>query len=926
MTLSLRSPGLTGNLAHLALWVMLAPLVGSAADYYVNSVDGADGNPGTVASPWKSIAKVNGYAFEPGDVVHFARGSQFVTGMVISRSGEPGKPITFTSYGTAAAPPRFTNPDSTALNGNAIQITGSHIIVEQLYFYDCAAPPPIGEMQPFGAAAVPAGDPLSSGAVMIAAGANHDIVRDVEITGSPLGIRVSGQHNLIARNFIHDNRAPATQPGGPVGIVVGNSSNEVSYNRIVDSGVQDKDNASIAILLDGRRYSKDDVSIHHNYSLRNGRFLEVAARAAEPRREAASEAFSVRNLRVSYNVSDEYGSFIRISVPEMSGVRLENNTIVLTRIGEEPASPRAAIDLSPIGRGVPDMLAYRNNIFFLGPGHQVSPHTDFPHDHNLYCRTDGIKQAWAILGSNASLGSGDRIANPRFIDYDTEYSRNPGSFRDLRLRNNSPAVDAGVNLGYTKDHDNNPVPTGAAPDIGAYEQGALLLVETPPKAIVEAAEPANWKLLAPKTPSNVSAAGRSYYLDSIKGSDDNPGTIAQPWRSLRSLSGRIFQPGDTIYFARGSEFIGGLAISSSGRQGSPITFTAYGSGPAPRFSNPDYGLLNGNAFQITGSYIVVDDLYFHHCATPPPGTRGGAQKIGAIFVKPEAQHVAVRNCELTKTPMTIHVYGRYCLISHNYIHDNDEWPSDVGWVAVGIMVCNSDNEVSYNLITRCWQPSATYGGGDGGAIELDDRTYPKANIFIHHNRSWANQGFLETVGGVTSIEDNIVVSYNVVDDYQSFILCGNCSNFRVENNTVIRVLNNGSWSGVFRFGRTYPASLRNNIFVVANAARVFEGRDTGTDLQMHDHNLFFGVDGTEEPQGKAVRLSDGEMVADPLFVDFANRDLHLRDGSPAIDAGINLGHSIDFENRPVPSGFAQDMGAYELRRVPQGGIERGQKP
>jgi hypothetical protein len=50
-----------------------------------------------------------------------------------------------------------------------------------------------------------------------------------------------------------------------------------------------------------------------------------------------------------------------------------------------------------------------------------------------------------------------------------------------------------------------------------------------------------------------------------------------------------------------------------------------------------------------------------------------------------------------------------------------------------------------------------------------------------------------------------------------------------------------------------------------------------------------------------------------MFVDFDNRDLRLREGSPAIDEGINLGHSIHFENRPVPLGFAPDLGAYETR-------------
>jgi len=56
---------------------------------------------------------------------------------------------------------------------------------------------------------------------------------------------------------------------------------------------------------------------------------------------------------------------------------------------------------------------------------------------------------------------------------------------------------------------------------------------------------------------------------------------------------------------------------------------------------------------------------------------------------------------------------------------------------------------------------------------------------------------------------------------------------------------------------------------------------------------------------------NGDKIGDPLFVDFKNRDLRLRAGSPAVDAGIDLGYKLDFDGNPIPSGSAPDMGAYE---------------
>ncbi|HUV58661.1 MAG TPA: choice-of-anchor Q domain-containing protein [Desulfatiglandales bacterium] len=50
-------------------------------------------------------------------------------------------------------------------------------------------------------------------------------------------------------------------------------------------------------------------------------------------------------------------------------------------------------------------------------------------------------------------------------------------------------------------------------------------------------------------------------------------------------------------------------------------------------------------------------------------------------------------------------------------------------------------------------------------------------------------------------------------------------------------------------------------------------------------------------------------IANPLFV--SSSDFHLQSSSPAIDAGMNVGISIDYDGNHVPSGIAPDMGAYE---------------
>ncbi|MCA9428078.1 MAG: hypothetical protein KC994_23570, partial [Candidatus Omnitrophica bacterium] len=56
---------------------------------------------------------------------------------------------------------------------------------------------------------------------------------------------------------------------------------------------------------------------------------------------------------------------------------------------------------------------------------------------------------------------------------------------------------------------------------------------------------------------------------------------------------------------------------------------------------------------------------------------------------------------------------------------------------------------------------------------------------------------------------------------------------------------------------------------------------------------------------------DGNIDADPLFVDPENGDFHLQAASPCIDAGTDTGLTTDFDGNPRPIGRF-DMGAFEF--------------
>jgi hypothetical protein len=83
--------------------------------YYVSSSTGSDGNPGTQASPFATIAKAVSMTLTAGDSVLFKRGDTWREVLNPLCSGAPGNPITFADYG-GGAKPKFWGSNQIAVN------------------------------------------------------------------------------------------------------------------------------------------------------------------------------------------------------------------------------------------------------------------------------------------------------------------------------------------------------------------------------------------------------------------------------------------------------------------------------------------------------------------------------------------------------------------------------------------------------------------------------------------------------------------------------------------------------------------------------------------------------------------------------------------------------------------------------------------
>ncbi|MWV43964.1 hypothetical protein GRF59_09990 [Paenibacillus sp. HJL G12] len=77
----------------------------SAATYYVDSVSGNDANSGTgETAAWKTLTKVNGVTFQPGDQILFKKGGSWTGTLWPKGSGADGLPIVIDSYGSGGMP------------------------------------------------------------------------------------------------------------------------------------------------------------------------------------------------------------------------------------------------------------------------------------------------------------------------------------------------------------------------------------------------------------------------------------------------------------------------------------------------------------------------------------------------------------------------------------------------------------------------------------------------------------------------------------------------------------------------------------------------------------------------------------------------------------------------------------------------------
>lgn len=390
--------------------------------YYVDATSGNDSNAGTSPSaPWKSLMKVSDAVLAPGDKVLFKRGETWTGTLSLKRSGTNSRRVVIGSYGTGALP---------IIQGgqSCVYVFSSFVTITQLQTQSCTW----GGIDIHGSDNRVEKSLLSNNAagVVVNAGANRNVIVDNEL-------RDNNRMSTLTQS-------PTNDDSGAFGIVVAGDDNEVAHNTISGSYAMSFDYGQDGAALEV--YGGQRNFFHHNVTSQNDTFAEMG----DPR--AADNVFAYNTVIstlpksfffVTRGPLDTFGPVLRTS--------LFNNSVYLP--GAESQGVVCYAGCST------DILTMRNNIVrAVGKvGYADGP---FVQSNNLF---SGGRFQGNLAGLTEPIVT---VLDPGFVD---------AGAGDLHLNGLSPAIDKGMDLGYSIDLDRLPVPVDgnsdgtAAPDIGAYE-------------------------------------------------------------------------------------------------------------------------------------------------------------------------------------------------------------------------------------------------------------------------------------------------------------------------------------------------------------------------------------------------------------------------------------------------------------------------
>ena len=426
------------------------------------------------------------------------------------------------------------------------------------------------------------------------------------------------------------------------------------------------------------------------------------------------------------------------------------------------------------------------------------------------------------------------------------------------------------------------------------------------------------------------------YVDSTVAQSGN-GSIEQPYKTVQEALDSLQNSTARTIYIRGNTtgeprvYQENISIPLSGTNNARYLLSAYNgesvvlSTTEPLRLNKDYWTIKSleidhnnsasDAIKISGSNIAIDSVVLRN------GSRDG------IDISQSARNINVRNS-------TIHNFvwkqgfDAHCIVANNGMESlviDGNTIYDCGGDGVQLFAQNSDNPNTYTKGITITNNTfyTTLGANSENAIDVKGAaglTIENNNIYgfnnkaiviqkgpqdikIRYNKIFNSDRGIEVRGEGGFYPINVDIINNIIYDiYGQYALKFDyVENVKVQNNTLFGIEGNP-----FRIEEEGVLSgyIQNNIISDGNSNSV-----SGTNNALVSHNGWFG-NSTAGP----LQSSTDVTGVSASFVDSANKDFRLKNGSLAIDKGISLAHiTDDFSKAQRPSGNGYDLGAFEYQ-------------
>ena len=451
---------------------------GIANHYYISNA-GDDANSGTSPDqPWATFTNIPRTG---ASVIFLERGGQWTFASSLSLTAGS----VLATYGNGPRPLIYIQPTGDGRPPSAGVMLGGENLVDGI---------------------------MVKGEAIIAfpVGSDGNIVQNCEVDGAiegeefgvmQLGFSVRGEHNLITGNYVHDlsgvtgDTGNYNTSGGSEAFIVNASYNEVSYNSAVNCWTPNEtlngaEGGCLEIIVPAANMTVENIFFHHNYCERSVGLFEACAGNFGGDEPIQLNHAGIKDSYLAYNVAvDAMWLYLLQTVnTDMDNLVFEHNTLTHGPANDDIPQGGAGVfgiyfDQDPLfphqpcasdaecgtglrclerqGEGTvctyegypePGQITVRNNLFavFEGGGSVIM---ELPPGES-----DAYGNVFSPSAPFGATGNVTTVADPGLVD-------------SFRLGPDSPLIDAATPEAWQEwtDFDGNPVPCGAAPDVGAVE-------------------------------------------------------------------------------------------------------------------------------------------------------------------------------------------------------------------------------------------------------------------------------------------------------------------------------------------------------------------------------------------------------------------------------------------------------------------------